>query len=52
VLIASLEVWSRDTIIAEYDVSTKTESSRRHKKIILEETFSGGFDTPEMKKRV
>jgi hypothetical protein len=52
VLIASLEVWSRDTMIAEYDVSTKTESIRRHKKTILEETFSGGFDKPEMKIRI
>jgi hypothetical protein len=39
-------------MMAEYDVSTKTESSSRHKKIILEETFSGGFDKPELKKRV
>jgi hypothetical protein len=50
VLIASLEVWRRDTMIAEYDVSTKTESISRHKKIILEEILSGGFDKPEMKK--
>lgn len=35
-------------MIAEYDVRTKTESIRRHRKIILEETFSGGFDTPKM----
>lgn len=39
-------------MIAEYDVSTKTENIKRHKKIILEETFSGGFDKPKMKKQV
>jgi hypothetical protein len=37
---------------AEYDVSTKTESVRRHKKIILDETFSAGFDKLKMKKRL
>jgi hypothetical protein len=36
-------------MIAEYDVRTKTESIRRHRKIILDDTFSGGFDKPEIR---
>jgi hypothetical protein len=39
-------------MIAEYDVRTNTESIRRHKKTILEDIFSGGFETPNRKKEM
>jgi hypothetical protein len=50
VLMALLDVCRRDTMIAEYDVRTKTDSIRRHRKTILDDTLSGGFDKPEIKK--
>lgn len=46
-LIAELVVWSRDTMIAEYDVNRNTESSSRNRNTILEEGFSGIPETPK-----
>jgi hypothetical protein len=45
-LIAELVVWSSDTIIAEYDVSMKADSSNRNRNTILEDGLTGTSGAP------
>jgi hypothetical protein len=45
-LIASLEVCSSDTITAEYDVVTNSDSMRVNRKTIRDDKLSGDRDVP------
>ena len=48
-LMAELVVWSSDTMIAEYDVSMKADSSNRNRNTILEDGLTGTSLAPAVK---